>query len=201
MESFKLNVEVRENVGKAASKVVRHSDAIPCVMYGGKENIHFTTTWHDVRHLVFTPDFKTVDITVGDASYTAIVKNVQFHPVSEKILHMDFLQLIPGNAIKVVLPLRLRGSSPGVKSGGKLLQSIRKISVKCTPETLVNQLTLDISKLDLGQSARVRDIDAVEGIEVSMSPAIPVVLIEIPRAMRAAAAAEAKAAAGPKKKK
>ncbi len=201
MESFKLVVEVREIVGKAASKVVRHNDAIPCVMYGGNENVHFTTTWSDVRHLVFTPDFKTVEVTIDGATHKAIVKNVQFHPVSEKILHMDFLKLVPGTAIKVILPLRLRGASPGVKLGGKLLQSIRKISVKCTPETLVDQLTLDISKLDLGQSARVRDIDAVEGIEVSMAPAIPVVTIEIPRAMRAAAAAEAKASAGPKKKK
>ncbi len=201
MESFKLTAEVRDIVGKAASKVVRHNDAIPCVMYGGKENIHFTTTWSDVRHLVFTPDFKTVEVTVNGATHQAIVKNVQFHPVNEKILHMDFLKLIPGTPIKVILPLRLLGTSPGVKAGGKLLQSIRKISVKCTPETLVDQLTLDVSKLELGQSARVRDIDIVEGIEVSMSSAIPVVTIEIPRAMRAAAAAEAKASAGPKKKK
>lgn len=201
MESFKLNAELRETTGKAASKVVRHADSIPCVMYGGSEPIHFTTNWHDVRHLIFTADFKTVEITIGDETRQAIVKNVQFHPVSEKILHIDFLQLVAGNPIKVILPLRLRGSSPGVKAGGKLLQSIRKISVKCLPEDLVDQLTLDISKLDLGQSARVRDIDAVKGIEVTMAPAIPVVSIEIPRAMRAAAAAEAKAAAGPKKKK
>jgi large subunit ribosomal protein L25 len=201
MESFKFTGQIREAVGKAATKLVRHADGIPCVMYGSGDPIHFTTNWHDVRHLVFTPDFQTVDVTIGAETRHAIVKNVQFHPVSEKILHMDFLQLVPGNPIKVVLPLRLRGGSPGVKAGGKLLQSIRKVSVKCLPENLVDQLTLDISKLDLGQSARVRDIDAVEGIEVSMAPAIPVVMIEIPRAMRAAAAAEAKAAAGPKKKK
>jgi large subunit ribosomal protein L25 len=201
MQSFKLTATARETVGKAASKVVRHNDAIPCVMYGGIDPLHFTTTWHDVRHLIFTPDFQTVEVTVGDATHTAIVKNVQFHPVSEKMLHIDFLKLVPGTPIKVILPLRLRGSSPGVKLGGKLMQSIRKVSVKCLPETLVDQLTLDISKLDLGQSARVRDIDAVSGIEITMAPAIPVVMIEIPRAMRAAAAAEAKAASGPKKKK
>lgn len=201
MESFKITATPRETVGKAASKVVRHNDAIPCVMYGGIEPVHFTTTWHDVRHLIFTPDFKTVEVTVGDTTHIAIVKHVQFHPVSEKMLHIDFLKLVPGTPIKVILPLRLRGSSPGVKLGGKLMQSIRKVSVKCYPETLVDQLTLDISKLELGQSARVRDIDAVEGVEITMAPAIPVVMIEIPRAMRAAAAAEAKAAAGPKKKK
>lgn len=201
MESFKFTGQLREVTGKAASKVVRHADSIPCVMYGSGDPLHFTTNWHDVRHLIFTSDFKTVEVTVGGDTRQAIVKNVQFHPVSEKILHIDFLQLVAGNPIKVILPLRLRGGSPGVKAGGKLLQSIRKVSVKCLPENLVDQLTLDISGLDLGQSARVRDIDPVAGIEVSMSPAIPVVMIEIPRAMRAAAAAEAKAAAGPKKKK
>ncbi len=201
MESFKLTAELREATGKAASKVVRHADSIPCVMYGSGDPLHFTTNWHSVRHLVFTPDFQTVEVTIGTDTRKAIVKNVQFHPVNEKILHMDFLQLVPGNPIKVVLPLRLRGGSPGVKAGGKLMQSIRKVNVKCLPENLVEQLTLDISKLDLGQSARIRDIDAVEGIEIQMASAIPVVMIEIPRAMRAAAAAEAKAASGPKKKK
>ena len=201
MESFKLTVTPREVVGKAASKVVRHADSIPCVMYGGMDPIHFTTNWHDVRHLVYTPDFKTVEISCEGKAYNAIVKHVQFHPVHEKMLHIDFLQLVLGTPIKVTLPLRLRGSSPGVKLGGKLMQSIRKVSVKCLPETLVDQLTLDISGLDLGQSSRVRNIDPVEGIEITMASAIPVVMIEIPRAMRAAAAAEAKQAAGPKKKK
>ena len=201
MESFKFTGTIREAVGKAASKGVRNSDAIPCVMYGGADPIHFSTTWHDVRHLIFTPDFKTAEVTLDGNVHTAIVKSVQFHPVSEKILHIDFLRLVPGTPVKVILPLRLRGTSPGVKAGGKLMQSIRKVGVKCLPENLVDQLTLDISKSDLGQSARVRDIDPIEGIEITMAPAIPVVMIEIPRAMRAAAAAEAKAAAGPKKKK
>jgi large subunit ribosomal protein L25 len=201
MESFKFTAELRETTGKAASKLVRHADSIPCVMYGSGDPLHFTTNWHAVRHLIFTPDFQKVEVTVGAETRTAIVKSVQFHPVNEKILHIDFLQLVAGNPIKVILPLRLRGGSPGVKAGGKLLQSIRKISVKCLPEDLVDQLTLDISGLDLGNSARVRDIDPVKGIEVTMAGAIPVVTIEIPRAMRAAAAAEAKAAAGPKKKK
>ncbi|MBL7815914.1 MAG: 50S ribosomal protein L25 [Saprospiraceae bacterium] len=201
MESIQFTGTVREVVGKAASKAVRNSDAIPCVMYGGETVAHFSTTWSDVRHLIFTADFKTAEITLDGTTHVAIVKSVQFHPVTEKILHIDFLKLVPGTPIKVTLPLRLRGSSPGVKAGGKLVQSIRKVSVKCYPETLVDQLTIDISKLDLGQSSRVRDIDAVEGVDVTMAGAIPVVMIEIPRAMRAAAAAEAKAAAGPKKKK
>ena len=201
MESVKIDGGTRAGLGKAATKVDRSSDAIPCVLYGGNENVHFTTTWNEVRHLIYTADFKTADITTDGKNYTAIVKDVQFHPVSEKILHIDFLRLTPGTPIKVSLPLRLVGQSPGVKGGGKLLQSIRKIKVKVLPENLVDEVTLDISKLDLGQSARVRDIIPVDGVEVTMASAIPVVTVEIPRALRAAAAAEAKAKATPAKKK
>lgn len=201
MESVTIDGGTRAGLGKAATKVDRSSDAIPCVLYGGNENVHFTTTWNEVRHLIYTADFKTAAITTGGNSYTAIVKDVQFHPVSEKILHIDFLRLIPGTPVKVSLPLRLVGQSPGVKAGGKLLQSIRKIKVKVLPENLVDQVTLSISKLDLGQSARVRDIIPIEGVEIIMAPAIPVVTVEIPRALRAAAAAEAKAKAAPAKKK
>jgi large subunit ribosomal protein L25 len=202
MESVKINAGARAGLGKALTKVDRAGDAIPCNLYGGNTNVQFTTTWNEVRHLIYTADFKLADITTADGkSYSAIVKDVQFHPVSEKILHIDFLVLTPGTLIKVSLPLRLIGQSPGVKAGGKLLQSMRKIKVKVLPENLVDHVSLSISKLDLGQSARVRDIIATEGVEITMSPSIPVVSIEIPRALRAAAAAEAKAAAGPKKKK
>ena len=142
------------------------------------------------------------EITVNGETYNAILKSAQFHPVSEAILHIDFLILTPGRPFKVEIPLRVVGQSPGVKGGGKLLQSIRKIKVKVLPENLVSELSLDISKLELGQSARVRDIIPVTGVEIMMSPSIPTVSIEIPRALRAAAAAEAKAklAATPKKK-
>ncbi len=201
MESIKIDGGTRAGLGKVGSKTDRSNKTIPCVLYGGSENVHFTTTWNDVRHLIYTADFKLADITVNGKTYSAIVKEVQFHPVHEAILHIDFLVLTPGTPIKVNLPLRIIGQSPGVKAGGKLLQSMRKIKVKVLPENLVNELSLDVSKLDLGQSARVRDIIAVSGVEVTMSPSIPVVSIEIPRALRAAAAAEAKAAAGPKKKK
>ena len=201
MESIIIDGGTRAGLGKAATKVDRSSEAIPCVLYGGNENVHFTTTWNEVRHLIYTADFKTADITADGKNYTAIVKDVQFHPVSEKILHIDFLRLTPGTPIKVSLPLRLVGQSPGVKGGGKLLQSIRKIKVKVLPENLVDEVTLDISKLELGQSARVRDIIPVDGVEVTMASAIPVVTVEIPRALRAAAAAEAKAKAVPAKKK
>jgi large subunit ribosomal protein L25 len=188
MEVIKVNGVARPNVGKAATKVVRHSETIPCVLYGGKDNVHFTTTWSEVRHLIYTPDFKTSDLTIDGKTYKAILKEVQFHPI-------DFLQLTPGVPVKISVPLRLKGQSPGVKAGGKLVQSVRKVKIKCLPEALVDEMSADISLLELGQTIRARDVHAKEGIELMMAPSIPVAIIEIPRALRSAAAADAKTAA------
>lgn len=194
MEVVKINGISRTDLGKKATKADRKNEAIPCVLYGGNDNVHFTTTWSEVRHLIYTPDFKTAELTIDGNTYNAILKDVQLHPASEQILHVDFLTLTPGHPIKVSVPLRLKGTSPGVKAGGKLIQSVRKVKIKCLPEAMTNEMFLDISKLELGQTARVRDIATQDGIEITMSPSVPVVLIEIPRALRSAAAAETKAA-------
>ena len=194
MEVVKISGIVRNGIGKVATKLDRKNQTIPCVLYGGKDNVHFTITWSEVRHLIFTPDFKQAALTIEGKSYNAILKEVQFHPATEQIMHVDFLSLTPGTPIKVQVPLRLTGVSPGVKGGGRLIQSVRKIKIKCMPEKMVDHMMLDISNLELGATARVRDVIAAEGIEVTMQGAVPVVLIEIPRALRSAATAEAKAA-------
>ena len=195
MQTVSIQGTVRAQVGKSATKVVRAQEEIPCVLYGTGENIHFTTNWSEVRHLIYTPDFKTAELTVGGQTFNAILKNVQFHPATEKILHIDFLKLTPGHPINVSVPLRLKGSSVGVKSGGRLVQSVRKIKVKCLPEQIVDEVELDISNLDLGQTVRVRDIQGQKGIEIMMTPSIPVAMIEIPRALKQAATEAAKPAA------
>ena len=147
------------------------------------------TTASALRHLIFSGDFKIVDLAIGADNTKAILKDVQFHPVNEKIMHVDFLKLYDGVPVKVDLPLKTQGASPGVKVGGKMIQNIRKIKVKTLPEKLVDELFIDISSLELGQSLRVKDIIAIEGIEVLQNSSIPVVTIEIPRALRSATAA------------
>ena len=198
MQTVSIQGSVRNQVGKVATKANRAKEEIPCVLYGQKENIHFTTNWSEVRHLIYTPDFKLAELTIDGTKYTAILKDTQFHPASEQILHIDFLKLTPGHPINVSVPLRLKGSSPGVKSGGRLVQSVRKIKIKCLPEQLVDEVALDISELDLGQTVRVRDIQGQSGIEITMTPSVPVAMVEIPRALRSAATEAAKA---PGKKK
>ncbi|MBK7409378.1 MAG: 50S ribosomal protein L25 [Saprospirales bacterium] len=184
MKTVAINGTLREELGKKGAGSVRREERVPCVMYGGDKVIHFSTTIGDLRHLVYTPDFKTAEVTVDGKSYRAILKDVQFHPVTDSVIHADFLQLIDGHPIKVELPVRFKGVSPGVKSGGKLLAQLRRVLVKTTPEKLVEELLVDISKLGLGQSIRIRDIKALDGLEVLMSPSVPVAMVEIPRALR-----------------
>ena len=202
MTSVEIQGNTRSEFGKKGSKVDRNNGNIPAVMYGGNDVIHFTVTPAAVKHLIYTPDFKLADLEIDGKHYRAILKSVQFHPVTDQILHIDFLRLIDKTPIKVEIPLRFKGVSPGVKVGGKLIQQLRKIKIKTTPEFLVDELKADISKLELGQALRVTEVIIPNGVEIINNPATPVALIEIPRALKAAAALAAKEnEKGAKKKK
>ena len=190
MQAVAVKGSLRENVGKKWAKTVRKEGTIPCVVYGGKSVKHFTTTQNEVKFLIYTGEFKLADLTIDGVTSKCIVQDVKFHPVTENIIHMDFLELVPNQIVKVEVPVRFEGTSPGVKSGGKLIQSLRRVKIKTTPENLVDQLVLDVSELELGSAIRVRDIQAVDGIEIMNAPGIPVASVEIPRALRSATAAE-----------
>ena len=201
MDTIKIEGNKRAEVGTKGAKQNRSEGLVPCVIYGQNETVHFTVTPKSLKSLVYSPDFKVVNLTIDGNSYDAILKDIQFHPVKDTINHVDFLKLTNGVDIKVEIPLRTKGVSEGVKVGGKLIQQMRTIKVKTKPEHLVDELFVDISKLGLGQSVRVRDVEVNEHMLVMNPPAAPVALVEIPRALRSAAAAAAKEAAGPKKKK
>jgi large subunit ribosomal protein L25 len=186
MEHVNISGTVRTEMGKTAAKNLRLSDEILCSIYGGKENINFTTKLIDVKNLVYTPSFKLAKITVGKETITAILKDIQFHPVTEKILHIDFLRLIDGHPIKVEVPIVCTGNSSGVKEGGKFIQKLRTAKIKCLPKDLVSEMTLDISSLGLGATTRVRDLVQQPGIEVLNNGSVPVASIDIPRALRSA---------------
>lgn len=193
MQTVAINAQARPELGKKATKSYRNQGLIPCVMYGNGKAIHFTTTLNEVKSTIYTPDFKIVEVSLDGEIHKCILKEVQYHPTKDNILHIDFLQLIEGNPVKLEVPLRFFGNSPGLKAGGKLVQSIRRIKIKTLPANIVDELKLDISGLELGQSIRVRDIKVDENIEILIPGGTPVALIEIPRALRAAAAAAAAA--------
>ena len=162
-------------------------------MYGGEQNVHFTLTQNDVKPLIYTADFKVAEVTIDGKVHKCFLKGYDMHPVTDVVTHIDFIELVDGSSVKVDVPVRFKGESPGVKLGGKLMQSLRRVTVKVTPENLVDELFVDISTLELGQAVRVRDIESPENVQVMNAPAIPVAIVEVPRALRSAAAAAEKA--------
>ena len=194
MEVVKINGEPRQDTGGKASKALRRNGLVPAVIYGSDEPVHFSTTQLGLRDLIYTADFKVAEVTVDGKQIRAILKEVQFHPITDLVSHADFLRLEEGRTVKVEVPIRFTGTSPGVRAGGKLQQNIRRVRIKATPENLVNELTVDISKLEMGQSVRIKDIKPIEGVEIATPASTPVAGIELPRALRSAATAEAKVA-------
>ncbi len=194
MQSVKVSGEVRENLGKKGSKATRREGLVPAVLYGSGDPVHFTIKSLDVRSLIYSSEFKLADLTVGGQTYNAIVKDYQFHPVTDELRHIDFLALKPNHPVRVQVPVVFEGNSPGVRLGGKLQVNVRRIKIKTTPENLVDKLVLNIGKLELGSSIRVRDIQAKEGVEIMNPPGQPVATVEVPRALRSAATAEKKVA-------
>lgn len=194
MEIVAVKGEHRTHTGKKGSREIRRQGMIPAVLYGGEEVVHFAVTPNEVKTLIYTPNFKLAEVEVDGKKHKAILKEYQMHPVTDEVLHIDFLRLVDGVPVRVDVPVRFKGVSPGVKSGGKLQQNVRRIRIKTTPEHLVDELKVDISRLQMGQSIRVRDIDPNENIEIMTNPSLPIGQVIIPRAMRSAATAAAKEA-------
>ncbi len=186
MKSIAITGNQRTDFGKKSTKLTRREGLVPCVIYGSGNNVHFTSDSKSFKNLVYTPDFKVANITVDGNDYKCIVKAIQFHPVTDKIQHIDFLQLVDGNKMKVEIPIRFKGVAPGTKAGGKLTQKLRRVKIKTTPEYLVDELFVDISDLQLGSSVKVKDIELKEGMALETSAGIPVASVEVPRALRSA---------------
>lgn len=187
-----VNIEgtFRNNMGTSTARNARTAGTIPCVLYGGGESVHFTVTPDSVRDIIYTGEFKLANVTVGGKSYRCIIKEVQYNPVTDAVAHIDFLHLVDGNTIKVSVPIRFEGTAPGVRAGGKLVQKLRSVKIKTTPEQMVDEMKVDISKLKLGQSLRIRDIATIDGVEIINSQALPIATIPVPRGLKAVAAEE-----------
>lgn len=186
MEIIALTGHPKEKSGKEESKKLRHQGMVPAVMYksGGGEAVHFGLENTEFRHLVYTPKFKLAEITVHGKKHKCIVKDIQFHPVTDQVIHLDFLELVPGVKFKAIVPLRFAGVAPGVKAGGKFIPQVRKVNILTTPENVVDEVTADISSMELGSTIRIRDIQLPTGVEITNSGAVPIAMIEIPRALR-----------------
>ncbi len=157
MNIVSLSGSLRENVGKKDAKQQRRLGKVPCVIYGGSEQKHFILDQKDFKGLVFTPEVSIVKLTLGDKTYESILQDVQYHPVSDEIIHADFLELHPEKPVTIALPVELKGTAPGIIKGGKLRLKLRKLRVSGLINKMPEHIVLDISKLDIGRSIKVRD--------------------------------------------
>lgn len=189
MKVFSLNGALRNDLGKKATKAFRSEGIIPAVIYGGesKTALHFSVKAVDVRKLIYTPEIFLVDLSIEGVPYKAILKDLQFHPVSDEILHIDFLQVFEAKPIVIEVPVVLDGLAEGVKAGGKLSLDIRKLKVKALYNDVPEKLHVDVNDLGLGKSIQVGHL-SFENVELLNAKNAVVCRVQLTRAARGAAA-------------
>jgi len=158
MKTFELTGSKRESTGKKAAKAYRKESLIPCVLYGGDEVVHFTVTKEGIRKLIYTPEVQLVNLTVEGKSYIAILKEMQTHPVSDELIHADFLQIFENKPVVLEIPIVLEGLAQGVKDGGKLSMDMRKLKVKGLYKNFPERLVINIEDLGLGKTIQVGNL-------------------------------------------
>ena len=159
MKSITIKGSQRESVGKVSTKALRNAGKVPCVLYGGEKPLHFSADELSFKNLVYTPNAYTAVIELESGEkFDAVLQDIQFHPVTDKILHIDFYQLFEDKAVTMNIPVRLEGNSPGVRSGGRLLFRKRKLTIKALPKLLPDFITVDISKLRIGGTIAVETL-------------------------------------------
>lgn len=185
MQVFELKGELRTDLGKKATKATRVEGKVPCVLYGGGENVHFSVIEKDLTKLLYTPIVYTVKLDVNGKTYDAVMREIQFHPVSDRVLHMDFYQISSEKPVIMEVPVKLKGFAEGVQAGGKLVQVVRKLKVKALPENLPGELVLDVTSLGLGKSIKVKEL-SFENVEVVNAKEVVVAQVKMTRAAKAA---------------
>lgn len=160
MKSVSINGIARVNLGKSFAKQLRKEDNVPCVIYGGSmEPVHFYAHTNELRKIIYTPNVYLIDITIGDDKMCAVMRDVQFHPVTDKILHIDFLRVFEDKKVRINIPVSIQGNSIGVRNGGRLAHNMRRILVEALSNHLPETIEIDITNLKIGQSIRVVDME------------------------------------------
>ena len=172
-----------------ALKAIRKNNGVPCVLYGGKEVVHFTVPAEGLRNLVYTPHIYVIDLDIDGKKVNAIMKDIQFHPVKDNILHVDFYEIDESKPIVMEVPVQLEGLAEGVKAGGKLALQIRKLKVKALYNLIPERLIVNVSHLGLGKTIKVGELN-FEGLELLNANEAVVCAVKLTRAARGAAAAQ-----------
>ncbi len=185
MKSIAISGSPRENVGKRDAKELRYEGKVPAVLYGGKNQIHFSVSAADLKGLVYTPDVQFVALDVAGVKAQAIIQEVHFHPLTDQPLHVDFLELDEKKPVLMQIPVKLTGASPGVKTGGKLIQKLRKLRVKALPKHMPQYVEVGIDKLDVGKSVSVGELQ-FDNFKITNNPDDTIVSVTMSRALKQA---------------
>lgn len=196
MKSIEIKGTERE-IAKCSSeqsralKNIRKANGVPCVIYGGKENVHFTVTNDQLRNLVYSPDIYLVKLDVDGKKINAIMKDIQFHPVKDNILHIDFYEVLEGKPIVMEVPVQLEGLAEGVKAGGKLVLQTRKLKVKAMYDLIPEKLVVNVASLGLGKTIQVGQL-SFDNLELLTAKDAVVCAVKLTRAARGLAAQQGK---------
>lgn len=197
MKEIRLEGMKRTETGKKATKLLRREGLVPCNVYGEKkgenglpEALSFAVSMKDLRKIVYTPHIYVVNLVIDGESHTAVLKELQFHPVTDAVLHVDFFEVNEEKPLTIGIPVKLNGLAQGVRDGGRINLSIRKINVRAPYQTIPEHLDIDVTNLRLGKSLRVGDL-SFEGLELVTPADVVVCSVKATRASKSAAAAEA----------
>ena len=185
MNSIAISGSPRENVGKRDAKELRYEGKVPAVLYGGKQQLHFAVEKSALKNLIYSADVMFVDLDVAGQKVQAILQDAQFHPLTEEVIHVDFFQLDQDKPLVMQIPVKLTGTSPGVKMGGKLVQKLRKLRVKALTKDMPQYVEVSIEPLEVGKSVRVRDLK-FDKFEITNTPEDTIVSVTTSRALRQA---------------
>ena len=194
MKTITIEGQIRTEFGKSATRQLRLEEKVPAVIYGGATEINFAAPATAFKNIVYTPDFNVVEAIVDGKSYRCVLKDLQFDKVSDKLIHVDFLELVEDKKVTVTLPIKFTGAPVGVKAGGKLVIKIKSLKVKLLPKYLLENIELDITNLELNENIRVQDVKA-GNMEIMNSPRIPIASITMTRQLKQEEAAAPKAGA------
>ena len=193
MKTITIDGQIRTEFGKAATRQLRSEEKVPGVIYGGAKEINFSAPATAFKSIVYTPDFMLAEVKVDGVSYKCVLKDMQFDKVSDKLIHVDFLELVGDKKVTVSIPIKFTGVPEGVKEGGKLAVKMKALKVKTIPEYLLEHIDVDLTDLKLNENIRVQDVKA-KNMEILNSPRIPIASVAMTRQLKQEEATVAKVA-------
>lgn len=183
MKTVTIEGQLRTGIGKSAARQLRSQDLVPGVIYGGAKEVNFAATAVALKPFVYTSDFQKIEIKVDGKTYTCILKDLQFNKVTDKLTHIDLLELVEDKKVSATIPLKFTGAAAGVKAGGKLEIRLKAVKVKTLPKYLRENIEVDLTNLELNANIRVQDIVA-DNIEIQNSPRIPIASVTMTRQLK-----------------